>query len=69
MGINERCVAVASIAKLIPSNPKALANPLRREGDGLRPSILKIHPNPSFVKEGLTFPAVNILGLLVKISR
>ena len=31
MGINERCVAVASIAKLIPSNPQALANPFAGE--------------------------------------
>ena len=31
MGINERRVAVASIAKLIPSNPQGPCNPLYGE--------------------------------------
>ena len=47
MGINERRVAVASIAKLIPSNPRALATPLRRGGDT---PILKILPKSSLCK-------------------
>ena len=64
MGINERRVAVASIAKLIPSNPQALANPFAGE-EGI-PPYLKSLLNPPFVKGGLEGPRGERRG---KVSR